>query len=97
MWFRIGSVRFRFLVFCYRPGSVYVRFRFLWFLVDFGSARCLELSALTFAFFPGSEKQIPIELLPARGLLLPGRGFMSSSFQRAAELMNSENQSFLKL
>ena len=44
----------------YGPGSVPVRFRFLRFLVDFGSVRCLEHSALIFAFFPASEKQIQI-------------------------------------
>ena len=31
---------------CYRPGSVYVRLRFLPFLVGFGSVWCLEHSIL---------------------------------------------------
>ena len=33
---------------------------YLRFLVDFGSVRCLEHSALILAFFPPSEKQIHI-------------------------------------
>ena len=53
-WFRFGSVLVSSI--CYRPGSVHVRFRFLRFLVDFGSVRCLEHSALIFAFFSGVGK-----------------------------------------
>ena len=58
VWFRFGSVRFRFLVFAIGP----VRFMFgfgscgSWF----GSVRCLEHSTLIFAFFPAPEKQIQI-------------------------------------
>ena len=37
VWFRFGSVSVSSI--CYRPGSVHVRFRFLRFLVDFGSVR----------------------------------------------------------
>ena len=55
---RFGSVSVSSI--CYRPGSVHVRFRFLRFLVDFGSVRCLEHSTLIFAFFPAPEKQIQI-------------------------------------
>ena len=72
-WFRFGSVLVSSI--CYRPGSVHVRFRFLRFLVDFGSVRCLEHSALIFAFFFRRRK--------SKYRLLPARGFMSSGFQRA--------------
>ena len=37
MWFRFGL--FSVFSICYRFGSVYVRFWFLWFLVDFGFVR----------------------------------------------------------
>lgn len=76
---RFGSVSVSSI--CYRPGSVHVRFRFLRFLVDFGSLRCLEHSAVIFVFF--RRRNSKYRLLPARGLLLPARGFMSSGFQRA--------------
>ena len=46
----------------YRPGSVPVRFRFLRFLVDFGSVRFGVWNILRWYlfFFPASEKQIQI-------------------------------------
>ena len=39
VWFRFGSVSVSVSSICYRPGSVHVRFRFLRFLVEFGSVR----------------------------------------------------------
>ena len=59
---RFGSVSVSSI--CYRPGSVHVRFRFLRFLVDFGSVRfgsvfgtfCIDICF----FFPASERQIQI-------------------------------------
>ena len=82
VWFRFGSVSVSSI--SYRPGSVHVRFRFLRFLVGFGSVRfgvfgtfCIDI-----CFFLRRRKS-KYRLLPARGLLLPARGFMSSDFQRA--------------
>ena len=73
VWFRFGSFSVSSICY-YRPGSVHVRFRFLRFLVDFGSVRfgLLEHPALICVYFAG-----------ARGLLFPASGFMSSGFQRA--------------
>ena len=81
VWFRFGSVRFRFLVFAIGP----VRFMFgfgscgSWSIsVRFGVWNILHWYLLFFR-----RRKSKYRLLPARGLLLPARGFMSRGFQRA--------------
>ena len=78
---RFGSVSVSSI--CYRPGSVHVRFRFLRFLVDFGSVRFGVWNILHWYLFFFRRRKSKYRLLPARGLLLPARGFMSRGFQRA--------------
>ena len=46
VWCSVGFGSVSVSSICYRPGSVHVRFRFLRFLVDFGSVRCLEFSGV---------------------------------------------------
>ena len=81
VWFRFGSVSVSSI--CYRPGSVHVRFRFLRFLVDFGSVRLGVWNILHWYLLLFRGRKSKYRLLPARGLLLPARGFMSRGFQRA--------------
>ena len=76
-----GSVRFRFLVFAI--GTVRFMFGFgscgSWSIsVRFGVWNILHWYLLFFR-----RRKSKYRLLPARGLLLPARGFMSRGFQRA--------------
>ena len=81
VWFRFGSVSVSSI--CYRPCSVHVRFRFLRFLIDFGSVRFGVCNILHWYLLFFRRRKSKYRLLPARGLLLLARGFMSSGFQRA--------------
>ena len=63
VWFRFGSFSVSSICY-YRPGSVHVRFRFLRFLVDFGSVRFIGTSCIDMFIFPVQE-----------GLLFPGKRF----------------------
>ena len=82
VWFRFGSFSVSSICY-YRPGSVHVRFRFLRFLVDFGSVRFGVWNILHWYLLFFQRRKSKYILLPARGFLLPARGFMSSGFQRA--------------
>ena len=96
VWFRFGSVRFRFLVFCYRPGSVHVRFRFRRFLVDFvrfGSV--FGTFYIDICFFSGAGKA-NTDCFLQEVYCFPQEVSWAAAFKERREL-NSENQSFLKL
>ena len=75
---------------CYRPGSVHVRFRFLRFLIDFGSVRCLEHSAWIFVFFPGVGKA-NTDCFPQEVYCFPQEVSWAAAFKKWREL-NPEKQ-----
>ena len=58
MWFRFGL--FSVFSICYRFGSVYVRFWFLWFLVDFGFVRFDRYLEYFIVFFFLGARLFPI-------------------------------------
>ena len=67
VWFRFGSVSVS------RPGSVHVRFRFLRFLVDFGSVGFGVWNILHWYLFFFRRRKSKYRLLPARGFIIASR------------------------
>ena len=91
---RFGSVSVSSI--CYRPGSVHVRFRFLRFLVRFGSV--FGTFYIDICFFSGAGKANTDCFLQEVYLVycFPQEVSWAAAFKERREL-NSENQSFLKL